>query len=121
MSEFRAAHPSFELQNPGQNVTPLFFVRCGARLYGPMLREEVIRDYDRIKKIGWSCASPDFVLFELSDEDLSRCGVEEQTYRHPESELNEVIESPIKFLVGPVGKLSSATSFDLLPDEELVR
>ena len=117
--DFDPAHPTFGVEDPRQNVTPLFFIRSQGRLFGPLLREQVVRDYDRVARVKWSCACSDYVLYELRAEDLSRHGVREVAYTHPEPELNLVIEHPFRLLVGPVQTLTSDTAFDMLPDGEL--
>jgi energy-coupling factor transporter ATP-binding protein EcfA2 len=117
-------HPiqTSQLQSPGQNVTPLFFVQNRAgTIYGPLLRQKVLRSaQETIDAITWTCPEDSGLLGEFTIDELASQHVQQFDYSHPDPTLNEIIARPIKLLVGPVHRVTATRVHDRVADDQLV-
>jgi hypothetical protein len=120
--------PSFDpgtsdslLRNPAQNVTPLFFVRTSReKLFGPLRRTQVVRGTTNVLEgIHWAPWRPDGVVYEFTEDSLTREGCKLFSYVHPEPDLNVVASEPIHLVVGPVASVTSGRALDHLSDAQL--
>ena len=106
---------------PRHNVTPIFFVRKGQTLFGPLLREAVtLSAMEDVQRIDWRPADEEGVVYEISRDDLTRHGVKLVEYSHPDPQLNRVLDSPIALAVGPVRRVTSPRRRDSLPNAALL-
>jgi hypothetical protein len=109
------------LQNPPQNVTPLFFIRTAAgRIFGPLCRTAVNRSgYESLETLGWGPGNDKNLLYEFTHDELQRKGFKLLNYTHPQPHLNEVLQIPIHLVVGNIPAAASDHAYDLLPDAQL--
>jgi hypothetical protein len=109
------------IRRPKQNVTPVFFVRnAQQKIFGPLRRVQVNRSGDVAPdSIQWSALGKDNIFYEFTAEDLKRRNLQLVSYKHPEPDLNQVVNEPIELLVGPVLTATSDKAHDRLPPAEL--
>jgi hypothetical protein len=121
VSTFDPSSSTSPIRNPGQGVTPIFFVRnIQQRIFGPLVRTQVMRNRsDMLDAIHWEPCGNDGVIYEFTPEDFKRLGIRQFSYSHPESDLNAVVEQPYDLLGGPLLTATTSKAYDRLPDTQL--
>ncbi len=109
------------IRRPDQPVTPVFFVKCGQKYFGPLHREKLLTGvYEGAwDSLHWTAAGRDNVFYEFAPGMLRAQGVNEVVYEPQEPIRNEVIRRPFRMLVGPIDKVKSSHPHDRLPEAQL--
>jgi energy-coupling factor transporter ATP-binding protein EcfA2 len=108
------------IRHPKQNATPVFFVRNGTKIFGPLRRVQVSRRGDEtLDSIQWEPAGQDSMVYEFTAEDLKKRGCQFLLYEHPEPDLNEVVHHGINLIAGPVLQVTSERPHDRLSPAQL--
>lgn len=120
-SRFDLNSATRQLLNPRHSVTPIFFVKVGESILGPLLRDAVhLNAFDDVERIHWRPARDDGIVYEFTYDDLAKKGVRLAHYAHPEPKLNRVLETPLLIAYGPVRQATSARPLDTLADAALI-
>jgi DNA polymerase III delta prime subunit len=109
------------IRRPEQPVTPIFFIKSGAKYFGPFARDKTVSGpvegvFDALH---WSAAGRDHVFYEFAPGMLKAQGVSEVVYEPVQPVRNEVIRRPYRLLVGPVDRVTSSHPHDRLPEPQL--
>ncbi len=106
---------------PGQNVSPVFYVRHQLRYYGPLKRVKVNRrpGGDGLDSIQWTSFSEDHSVYEFAESDLAKHKLERLTFKHENRDDEAVARNPIYLLSGPVMTARSEKAHDRLSAADL--
>lgn len=109
------------IRRPDQPVTPIFFIKCGAKYFGPFARDKTVAGpmegvFDALH---WSAAGRDHVFYEFAPGMLKAQGLNEIAYEPVAPVRNEVIRRPYRLLIGPIDRVTSNHLHDRLPEPQL--
>jgi hypothetical protein len=118
---------SHVIPSPVQMVTPVFFVRDlsgQGRFVGPLRRVEVRRGLggETIESIAWKAESADGLAWSFPAQVLSANKLRLETYKHPRTELNDILRRPFEFLLGKIEPtIEGGTPIDLAGETDIIR